>query len=69
LERRYVKNVDKQEVFNLPRRALKGNSNRTIAITVSEEIHTALVDLAYKKNATFKTLVTEAIIEMIKCSK
>ena len=53
----------------MPRRALKGNSNRTIAITVSEEIHTALVDLAYKKNATFKTLVTEAILDFLKHSK
>ena len=49
----------------MPRRPLKGNSNKTLSITVSEEIHSKLVDLAYKNNATLKALVTEAIIDLL----
>jgi predicted HicB family RNase H-like nuclease len=50
----------------MSRRPLKGNSNKTLSIRVSEKIHSALVDLSYKKNTTLRVLVTQAIEELIK---
>jgi predicted transcriptional regulator len=50
----------------MSRRPLKGDSNKTLSIRVSSEIHSALVDLSYKKNTTLRVLVTKAIEELIK---
>lgn len=52
----------------MPKRPLKTNDGRKryFHMEISEDLHNKLTDLAYKKNATIKALVTNAIIELIK---
>jgi hypothetical protein len=52
----------------MPRRPIKGKTgaNRILCVSISEELHSKMVDLAHKKNTHIRVLVTECLEELVK---